>query len=59
MRVVVSGTMAEVFVDDGEWPPLVVSDLEHGEQPGTVALYARRCEFKGLQVRVADAGGEE
>ena len=59
VRVVVSGTKAEVFVDEDQEPSLVVKDLKHGEQPGSVGIYAWRGEFKGFKVRVADENGEE
>lgn len=39
VRVVVSGTRAEVYVNRGESPSLVVSDLKHGISRGSVGLW--------------------
>ena len=52
VKIVVSGTEAKVFVGDNQEPSLVVSDLKHGEQSGTVGVYAWRGEFADFRVRV-------
>ena len=52
VKVIVSGKKAEVFVNDNKKPSLVVSDLKHDEQSGTVGVYAWRGEFANFRVRV-------
>jgi hypothetical protein len=42
MRVKVSGTRAELYVNGAEWPTLIVRDLKHGSGTGFVALWAHR-----------------
>ena len=42
MRVKVSGTRAELYVNGGEQPTLIVRDLKHGAGTGLVALWAHR-----------------
>lgn len=42
MRVKVSGTRAELYVNGAEQPTLIVRDLKHGPGTGLVALWAHR-----------------
>ena len=42
MRVKVSGTRAELYVNGAEQPTLIVRDLKHGSGSGAVALWAHR-----------------
>ena len=42
MRVKVSGTRAELYVNGAEQPTLIVGDLKHGSGAGGVALWAHR-----------------
>lgn len=42
MRVKVSGTRAELYVNGAEQPTLIVLDLKHGGGSGGVALWAHR-----------------
>jgi len=42
MRVKISGTRAELYVNGAEQPALIVLDLKHGAGGGSVALWAHR-----------------
>jgi len=42
MRVKLSGTRAELYVNGAEQPTLIVRDLKHGAVGGAVALWAHR-----------------
>ncbi len=42
MRVKVSGTRAELYVNGATQPTLIVLDLKHGSSSGAVALWAHR-----------------
>ena len=55
MRVKVSGTRAELYVNGAEQPTLIVRDLKHGAVGGGVALWAHRTTeayFRQLVVTV-------
>lgn len=39
MKIVVSGTKAQLYVNGAEQPCLIVNDLKHGEGSGAVALW--------------------
>jgi hypothetical protein len=39
VRIVVSGTKAQLFVNGAEQPCLIVNDLKHGESRGGIALW--------------------
>ncbi len=56
MRVKVSGTRAELYVDDAEQPSLIVRDLKLGVTGGRVALWTdptTEAYFRDLRVRRA------
>lgn len=52
VKVLVSGKEAKIFVNDNKEPSLVIGDLKHSVQSGTVGVYAWRGEFANLRVRV-------
>jgi len=54
MKIVVSGTKAQLFVNGSEQPVLVVNDLKLGKSQGQIALWAHsttEAYFSGLKVR--------
>jgi len=51
VKVTVAGKKAQVFVNGAETPSLIVENLKHGENSGTVGVYAWRGEFADFTVR--------
>jgi hypothetical protein len=54
MKIVVSGTRAQLYVNGADEPCLVVNDLKHGDTHGRIALWAHtttEAYFSNLQVR--------
>jgi len=54
MKIVVSGTKAQLYVNGADEPCLVVNDLKHGDIPGRIALWAHTTTdayFSNLQVK--------
>ncbi|MFC1715771.1 hypothetical protein ACFL6S_19035 [Candidatus Poribacteria bacterium] len=51
VKVTVDGKKAQIFVNNAETPSLVIEDLKHGENPGTVGVYAWRGEFANFTVQ--------
>ncbi len=39
LRIVVNGTRAQLFVNNGDQPALIVNDLKHGDSTGSIALW--------------------
>jgi hypothetical protein len=54
MKIVVSGTKAQLYVNGADEPCLVVNDLKHGDIHGRIALWAHTTTdayFSNLQVK--------
>ena len=54
MKVVVSGTKAQLYVNGASQPCLIVNDLKHGDTRGQIALWAHSSTdgyFSNLSVR--------
>ena len=53
MKIVVNGTNAELYLNDSNYPVLIVNDLKNGIRPGAIALWSEvgtDAYFKNLKI---------